>query len=355
MGFFKDFFSKKDGSYKTYYSNGNLREERSYTSGKKDGHWRVFDENGVLTSLQIYSFGRLIESTKNRDLLDSYQQGQLEMENLLNEEVELIDPLGRPEDSLQPKTPQTKNKPVEQKGNEKIKTYHEGNRFVLKKGDLEKVWGQPEQEVEIVDSIEELEKEDSESGEGNILQDVTRMKNVLEKGTGSPVEVKEEFGLTTFLFDKEDKKKKTSIEPIREGSEEDLYWGQKDDGIHTLTVYKDGKLNQIWEHQDLETLKKREGFYQLFYTNGVLKRKGNLRDGELDGLNENFHENGQLFWRGNYKDRKEDGLFEVFYENGEQQLRGNYKNGKKDGLFEVFDENGNLTKIEKYKDGELIN
>lgn len=338
MGFFKDFFSKKDGSYKTYYSNGNLREERSYTSGKKDGHWRVFDENGVLTSLQIYSFGRLIESTKNRDLLDSYQQGQLEMENLLNEEVELIDPLGRPEDSLQPKTPQTKNKPVEQKGNEKIKTYHEGNRFVLKKGDLEKVWGQPEQEVEIVDSIEELEKEDSENGEENILQDVSRMKNVLEKGTGSPVEVKEEFGLTTFLFDKEDKKKKTPTEPIREGSVKDLYWGQKDDGTYTLTVYKDGKLHEIWEHQDLETLNTmKEGFYQGFYSNGVLKERGYKKYSQTQ------------------KKVLKHGTWETFNEEkGFQVTKLNYKDGREEGTQVHLDERGNIEEILHYKDGVLI-
>lgn len=334
MGFFKDFFSKKDGSYKTYYSNGQLREESSYTSGKKDGHWKTFDQNGVLTSLKIYSFGRLIESTKNRDLLDSYNQGQREFESLLNEEVELTDPLGRPDEWYQSKNPSTN---------------------------------------------EELEKEDSESGEENILQDVSRMKKIIEEETGSPPKVIEEGGLTTFLFNKGDKEEKTPTEPIREGSVKDLYWGQKDDGTYTLTVYKDGKLHEIWEHQDLETLNTmKEGFVQGFYENGQPKWRGNYKNGVRSGPLETFYENGQLQTRGQLKNRKKEGFFEYFYENGqpkqrgnhkngeieglyewfyengELSLRGNYKNGKLDGLLEKFDENGNLVQNVKYKDGELI-
>ena len=65
MGFFKDLFSVKDGTQKTYHSNGQLKTEKFYIDGIRDGHWETYNKNGLLISLSIYHYGKLIESTKN--------------------------------------------------------------------------------------------------------------------------------------------------------------------------------------------------------------------------------------------------------------------------------------------------
>ena len=43
-----------------------------------------------------------------------------------------------------------------------------------------------------------------------------------------------------------------------------------------------------------------------------------------------------------------------YYENGKLERRGNLKEGEQDGMWETFEEEGNLTKTEEWKDGELV-
>jgi len=74
----------------------------------------------------------------------------------------------------------------------------------------------------------------------------------------------------------------------------------------------------------------------------------------ITGIVESFHDNGILKGRGNFKDGKPDGLHESFHENGQLWIRRNYVDGKEEGLFEMFDEDGNLTETRTYRNGELI-
>ena len=55
----------------------------------------------------------------------------------------------------------------------------------------------------------------------------------------------------------------------------------------------------------------------------------------------------------NLKDGKPVGQ-EFYHENGQLWKKGNYKDGKLDGLWENFKTDGTLEKNETYKDGELV-
>lgn len=101
--------------------------------------------------------------------------------------------------------------------------------------------------------------------------------------------------------------------------------------------YKDGKLN---------------GIFKIFNEKGKLEQSLNYKDGELDGLTEFFNEKGKLKESRNYKDGKQVGLTELFNEKGKLTQRGNWKNGKPEGLFEWFDENGKLSSRGNFIDGE---
>jgi antitoxin component YwqK of YwqJK toxin-antitoxin module len=48
---------KYDGSYKQYFSNGQLRTEGFYVSGVKNGLWKSYHENGTLHSKGMYKHG----------------------------------------------------------------------------------------------------------------------------------------------------------------------------------------------------------------------------------------------------------------------------------------------------------
>ena len=45
-----------------YYPNGRVRREVSFRGGKREGTWREFDENGNVISSQVYQNGRLVQS-----------------------------------------------------------------------------------------------------------------------------------------------------------------------------------------------------------------------------------------------------------------------------------------------------
>jgi len=47
-------------------------------------------------------------------------------------------------------------------------------------------------------------------------------------------------------------------------------------------------------------------------------------------------------------------LYERFHRNGQLGVRGNLIDGEFDGLFEWFDVDGNLTSTETYRNGDLI-
>ena len=45
-----------------YYPNGRVKREASFRGGRREGTWREFDENGNVVSSQIYQNGRLVQS-----------------------------------------------------------------------------------------------------------------------------------------------------------------------------------------------------------------------------------------------------------------------------------------------------
>lgn len=48
----------KDGVWKYFYSNGNIKEEGNYKDGLKDGIWKYQNENGCLKSEGSYENGK---------------------------------------------------------------------------------------------------------------------------------------------------------------------------------------------------------------------------------------------------------------------------------------------------------
>lgn len=53
-------FKNGTGTWKFYWSNGNLSEEGQYVSWKKDGIWKKYREDGSLDIVRTYNNGRLL-------------------------------------------------------------------------------------------------------------------------------------------------------------------------------------------------------------------------------------------------------------------------------------------------------
>jgi antitoxin component YwqK of YwqJK toxin-antitoxin module len=72
----------------------------------------------------------------------------------------------------------------------------------------------------------------------------------------------------------------------------------------------------------------KHGYWEFYYSDGKLMRKGNLVNGKVDGYWEEYYDNGQLEMKGNWVNGKLDGYWEWYHPNGKLESKGNFVNGK---------------------------
>ncbi len=61
----KEDFKKGNGTWRYFWSNGNVLEEGRYKNWIKDGIWKKYRENGEVDSITEYKNGRLVDTTWN--------------------------------------------------------------------------------------------------------------------------------------------------------------------------------------------------------------------------------------------------------------------------------------------------
>jgi uncharacterized protein len=112
---------------------------------------------------------------------------------------------------------------------------------------------------------------------------------------------------------------------------------------------KDGiRINQY----DIEGNK--QGYWELYYSNGKLEYKGSYLNGLRDGYFEEYYSNGKIFLKGSYVNGNLNGLFEEYYfSNGKLESKGNYKDGKEDGIWFYYYERGGVEVKANYSNGYL--
>jgi len=144
----------------------------------------------------------------------------------------------------------------------------------------------------------------------------------------------------------------------------------------SIEFFENGQPKEKRDYKD----GKEDGPYEMYHENGQVEKRGHVEDGKEEGLWEHYFKNGQfyklikvrvdpekphglseLFYedgllreKGDYKDGELEGPQERFYENGQLEYRGKYKTGQRDGTWMYFDEEGNLTKTEEWENEKLI-
>ena len=114
--------------------------------------------------------------------------------------------------------------------------------------------------------------------------------------------------------------------------------------------YKNGNLDGDWQDYYENGQERTKGNYiegipfglwEYFTEEGLLRRKTTYnKKGSEEGYFENYHMNGKIRSRGFYKNQQYDGLWELFYQNGQISQRGNFKDGERVGRWEYFHESG---------------
>ncbi|MCZ4407190.1 toxin-antitoxin system YwqK family antitoxin [Cryomorphaceae bacterium 1068] len=110
--------------------------------------------------------------------------------------------------------------------------------------------------------------------------------------------------------------------------------------IHTLTSYREGKKNGLWE---------------VFFANGQREKSGFTRQGKDDGLYREWYTNGELKYEYHYDLGKKVDVWKSWYEDGTRYTERHFENDELNGKVLVWDESGKLAKEYDYVNGRLMN
>ena len=110
--------------------------------------------------------------------------------------------------------------------------------------------------------------------------------------------------------------------------------------IHTLTTYRDGTKDGLWE---------------IFFGDGQREKSGFTRQGKDDGLYREWYPNGELKYEYHYDLGKKVNVWKSWYEDGTRYTERHFDNDQLNGKVLVWDESGKLAKEYDYVNGRLMN
>ena len=91
-----------------------------------------------------------------------------------------------------------------------------------------------------------------------------------------------------------------------------------------------------------------------YYTNGRLREKKSLKNGQLHGKSISYFENGNIKSICNYSKGLSDGLCICYFENGNLKWADFHKDGKKHGFHFKYYETGTLRELYMYNNDTIL-
>ena len=110
--------------------------------------------------------------------------------------------------------------------------------------------------------------------------------------------------------------------------------------VHTMTSYKNGTKEGLWE---------------VFFADGQKEKSGFTRQGSDDGLYREWFTNGQLKYEYHYDLGQKVDVWKSWYEDGTRYTERHFEDDQLNGKVLVWDENGKLAKEYDYVRGQLVN
>jgi len=299
---------KRQGIWKTFYSNDFVKKEESYKNGLKDGFFKTFDNEGNLVSIEKYIDGELQEDdpevVKLDIKIDYYETGNIKTVGSYKKNV-----------------PEGVRRDYKIDGTiESAKIFRNGNiigdGIIDERGYKQGKW-----------------KEYYETGE---LKAEGAYKN------------NKKIGLWKWYY-KNGKLDQTGFYAAGEKTEGDWKWYYENGNLLMEETFYQGSADGIYkeyndsgivivEGQYLEGLE--DGLWK--YNIGDSRQEGNYKDGMKDGIWKYYFANGKISYEGRFYQDNPDGRHVSYYDNGKIREEGNYEVGKKQGDWKYYNENGEL-------------
>ncbi|MBN8701472.1 MAG: toxin-antitoxin system YwqK family antitoxin [Bacteroidetes bacterium] len=293
----KDRDGLKQGVWKDFYDNGNLKNEGRYLNDKKDGYFKDYALNGSLLKVEKYTNGKLQEDApelKKVDIFTEYHPtGKLKFTGGYKDGV----PEGVHRDyndsglivssKIYSDGVIIAEGIMDEKGNQQgiWKEYHTNGK-IKAQGEYkdakrvgEWVFYHPNGKVEQKGKYDKKGKAQGlwkwyyESG--NLLREENYVNDKLE---GNMIEYSDSGKVIT---------KGEYLDGLKEGT-----WVYEMGDYREEGAYKADKRDGEWKH---------------FYTNGKLRFEGKFIDGSADGKHKYYHSNGKLMQEGKYIMGNKDG------------------------------------------------
>lgn len=311
----------KQGTWRTFYSNGALHIEERYKNNVLHGYYKEYDKDGKLVTALLYIDGIVQENPEELALLDVrrkyYEDGQVEWEGTYNY-------LGEKEGTF---------KYFDKNGNmEGAEVYSKG--ILLAKGNLNKAGKR-------VDEWIFFYPDSSIRAKGE-YKDGLRIGNWVFYHNNGRLEQKGKYV-------KDEKPHGDWVWYYETGQvwREESFWKGKEDGTaieysDTGTVvskgdYIDGRKDGPW-------------FYQM----NDHKEEGNYVEGRRDGQWVYTYENGKTNFKGSFINGDPNGKHLYYYPSGRLKREEYYELGYEEGTWKSYDQEGNLMLTSQWEGGREV-
>lgn len=315
-----DNFGFKQGNWKYFWDNGNLKMEGSYQNDKRNGFFKYYDVNGNFISVEKFENDKLIEDAPETKVL---------------EKKIAYYPNGKPSITAT----YYKNKP------EGIRREFDTNGVVVK-GYLF------DNGILRYEGITDLNGK--RQGRWIEYYETGEMRSEGEYLNSSHV------GEWKFYF--QDKTIEIVGSYNRKGEKiGEWRWYYPDGKPLMIENYEEGKLEGLFVEYDNLGNEISKGEYlnnaeegEWIYVHGNSTEKGSYFDGMRQGLWKTWFNNGKVASEIEFEQDLPNGKFISYWENGTVKLTGKYVTGLRNGVWYKYDEDGILFLTTVYKDGKEI-
>jgi antitoxin component YwqK of YwqJK toxin-antitoxin module len=311
----------KQGVWREYFDNDNIRTEENYKNGVLNGYYREYNQAGKMMVSKFYENGKLIENNSEEEIIAEVKNQYDSLGNLVTSGSYLNNiPVG------------THRKYSADKTKVKIEEYNNSGQVVSAgvtddKGTKEEFWQffYPGGQVRLEGNYQN----DKRSATWKFYYPDGKLEQQGNYQNGL------EYGIWIWYY---------SNGSLRR---EENYLRGKEDGLST--EYDENNIV-------IATGEFIEGFEEgpWLYQSGDNTEKGSYKAGLKDGVWKEFYADGTLKFEGSYVQGSPNGKNKLYYENGKIKEEQYYRMGQKDKTWWVFDPEGNVLISYVYASDVLI-
>ena len=311
----------KQGVWREYFDNDNIRTEENYKNSVLNGFYREYNQAGKMMVSRFYENGKLLEKNFDEEIIAEVKNQYDSLGNLVASGSYLNNiPVG------------THRKYSADKSKVKIEEYNNSGQVVSAgvtddKGIKEEFWQffYPGDQVRLEGNY----KNDKRSGTWKFYYTDGKLEQQGNYLNGL------EDGLWIWYY------------PNSSLRREENYLRGKEDG---LSIEYDENNIVIARGEFIEGLEEGPWLYQ----SGDNTEKGSFKAGLKDGVWKEFYADGTLKFEGSYVQGSPNGKHKLYYENGKIKEEQYYRMGQKDKTWWVFDPEGNVMISYVYANDVLI-